>query len=63
MARGRKLNPTLRAFIERQPIFFVATAAPAGRVNVSPKGLDALRIIDDQKILWLNLSGSGNETA
>ena len=63
MAQGPRLNRTFRAFIERQPLFFVATAAPDGRVNVSPKGLDALRILSDTQILWLNLSGSGNETA
>lgn len=63
MPTAAKLNGTLRSFIERQPMFFVATAAPDGRVNVSPKGLDSLRILDDNRIVWLNLSGSGNETA
>ena len=63
MATGPRLNGTFRAFIERQPVFFVATADREGRVNVSPKGLDALRILDDNRIVWLNLSGSGNETA
>lgn len=63
MATGSRLNGTLRAFIEAQQMFFVATAAPEGRVNLSPKGLDALRILDDTRIVWLNLSGSGNETA
>ncbi len=63
MAIGPKLNGSLRRFIERQKLFFVATAASAGRVNVSPKGMDALRIIDDNRIVWLNLTGSGNETA
>ncbi|MCP5267339.1 MAG: pyridoxamine 5'-phosphate oxidase family protein [Burkholderiaceae bacterium] len=50
-------------FIRRQPMFFVATAPNDGRVNVSPKGLDALRIVDASTVLWLNLTGSGNETA
>ncbi|MEO1329113.1 MAG: pyridoxamine 5'-phosphate oxidase family protein [Pseudomonadota bacterium] len=63
MATAAKLNGTLRAFIERQRLFFVATAAPEGRVNLSPKGLDSLRILGDDRIVWLNLSGSGNETA
>jgi Pyridoxamine 5'-phosphate oxidase len=63
MALGKKLNGTLRQFIERQPVFFVATAAAAGRVNMSPKGADTLRVVDDGHIRWLNLSGSGNETA
>ncbi|MEM9464603.1 MAG: pyridoxamine 5'-phosphate oxidase family protein [Actinomycetota bacterium] len=57
------LTPQLIDFIESQPMFFVATAAKAGRVNVSPKGLDTLRIDDPRRIRWLNLSGSGNETA
>jgi len=63
MAKLKKLSNTLRDFIERQPLFFVATAGRDGRVNVSPKGMDTLRIIDDNRIVWLNLSGSGNETA
>lgn len=50
-------------FIEAQPMFFVATAAADGRVNVSPKGMDTLRVIDERRIVWLNLTGSGNETA
>ncbi len=63
MAVGSKLNATLRGFIEDCEMFFVGTAAPAGRVNISPKGLDTLRILSDTRIVWLNLSGSGNETA
>jgi len=53
----------LKEFIEQQKIFFVGTAANKGRVNVSPKGLDTLRIINKNKVVWLNLTGSGNETA
>lgn len=63
MPLGTKLNGTLRAFIQRQQMFFVATAAPTGRVNMSPKGADSLRILSDTHVQWLNLSGSGNETA
>ncbi|MEX0319490.1 MAG: pyridoxamine 5'-phosphate oxidase family protein [Ruegeria sp.] len=63
MAMGKKLNRTFRRFIEAQPLFFVATADRDGRVNVSPKGMDTLRIKGDHRIHWLNLSGSGNETA
>lgn len=58
-----RLTAGRRDFIESQPMFFVATAAAEGRVNLSPKGLDTLRIIDERRIVWLNLSGSGNETA
>ena len=44
-------------------MFFVATAAPDGRVNLSPKGMDSLRVAGPNRILWRNLTGSGNETA
>lgn len=52
-----------RRFIEQQKIFFVATAAREGSLNLSPKGGPTLRIQSDQRLLWLNLTGSGNETA
>lgn len=52
-----------RAFIEAQHVFFVGTAASTGRVNVSPKGLDTLRILGPNRVVWLNLTGSGNEAA
>jgi len=57
------IDPTLQKFIEEQKMFFVGTAAPEGRVNVSPKGIDTFRIIDNNRVVWLNLTGSGNETA
>ncbi len=63
MATAAKLNASLISFIKGQPCFFVATAAPQGRVNVSPKGLDSLRVLSEMQIAWLNLTGSGNETA
>lgn len=50
-------------FIRAQKLFFVATAARDGRVNVSPKGLDSLHVLDEQTVVWLNGTGSGNETA
>lgn len=63
MATGAKLNKTLSDFITRQQMFFVATADRDGRVNVSPKGMDTLHIHGPTRLSWLNLSGSGNETA
>lgn len=57
------LEQTHRAFIGRQPVFFVATAAETGRVNVSPKGRDSLRMLAPDRLRWRNLTGSGNETA
>lgn len=50
------------AFIERQPIFFVATAAADGRINLSPKGQDSFRVLSPKSCAFLNLTGSGNET-
>jgi hypothetical protein len=58
-----KLEPLHRAFIARQHVFFTATAAAAGRVNISPRGTDALRVLGDQSIVYLDRTGSGNETA
>lgn len=52
-----------RDFIECQKIFFVGTAATSGRVNVSPKGSDCLKVTGPNDILWMNLTGSGNESA
>ncbi len=63
MATAVRLNNTIRAFIERQPMFFVATAGAEGRVNMSPKGMDSLRVLGEHRIVWLNITGSGNETA
>ncbi len=63
---GKKLEsltPGLEKFIEKQPLFFVGTAMKEGRVNVSPKGMDSLRLLSPNKLVWLNLTGSGNETA
>lgn len=51
-----------RAFIAKQPVFFTATAAAEGRINLSPKGYDAFRILSDHRVAWLDLGGSGNET-
>jgi hypothetical protein len=50
-------------FIAEQKIFFVATATADSRVNLSPKGMDALGVIDARRVVWLNLTGSGNETS
>lgn len=57
------LNDKLTNFMMRQHLFFVATAAADGRINLSPKGMDSLRISGPNRVIWLNLTGSGNETA
>jgi hypothetical protein len=50
------------AFITRQPMFFVATAAAESRVNLSPKGMDCFRVLGPNRVAWLDVAGSGNET-
>jgi Pyridoxamine 5'-phosphate oxidase len=60
--RFTKLEPNHKAFIERQKVFFVASAAPMGRVNVSPKGLSSLRVLGDNDVAYLDCTGSGSET-
>jgi len=50
------------AFIARQPVFFVATAADGARINLSPKGYDAFRVLGPDRVAYLDLGGSGNET-
>jgi len=56
------LEPKHVAMIERQPVFFVATAAADGRINLSPKGYDAFRVLSPNRVAYLDLGGSGNET-
>jgi hypothetical protein len=58
-----EIDDRRRRFIQAQQMFFVATAARKGRVNISPKGLDCLRILSPTRVVWLNGTGSGNETA
>ena len=59
-----RLDGDLRAFVERQHVFFVATAPldGAGHVNVSPKGGDTFRVLDERTVCYLDISGSGVET-
>lgn len=48
--------------ISKQPVFFVATAAEGARINLSPKGYDAFRVLTPKRVAYLDLGGSGNET-
>lgn len=50
-------------FISDQKLFFVGTATSDSRVNVSPKGMDSLRVLNSRRVAWLNVTGSGNETS
>lgn len=58
-----ELDETLTRFVLEQKLFFTGTAPVDGRINVSPKGLDCLGVIDNKTIAYLDLTGSGNETA
>ena len=57
------LDAKHRAFIAEQKLFFTASGTADSRLNLSPKGMDSLRVIDGQHIAYLDLTGSGNETA
>ena len=56
------LAPEHKAFIARQKIYFVASAAREGRVNVSPKGMESFAVLGDNCVAYLDCTGSGNET-
>lgn len=59
------VQPAHREFIQKQQLFFVATAPldPAGHVNLSPKGLDSFRVFSERQVGYMDLVGSGNETS
>jgi hypothetical protein len=59
----QEITDELQAFISTQHLFFVATAAQNGRINLSPKGLDSFRVLNANQVAFMNLTGSGNETA
>ena len=56
------VNDDHAAFIAKQPVFFVATAAPEARINLSPKGMDCFRVLGPNRVAYLDFGGSGNET-
>ncbi|MEM7591891.1 MAG: pyridoxamine 5'-phosphate oxidase family protein [Cyanobacteria bacterium P01_A01_bin.83] len=58
-----RLDDELQAFISEQKIFFTATAPNSGRINLSPKGIDTFCCVDERTVAYLDLTGSGNETA
>ena len=58
-----EVTPEMKTFIENQKVFFVATAPREGHINLSPKGMDTFRVLDANKAIYLDLTGSGNETA
>ena len=64
MAKFYESIPTrMQEFIKKQKVFFVATAPKNGRINLSPKGMDSFRILSENRVAWLSVTGSGNETS
>lgn len=57
------ISEKVQKFIEAQPMFITASACDTGRVNVSPKGMDSFRVFGPNLVGYLDLTGSGNETA
>ncbi len=57
------IEPQIAKFIAKQHIFFAASAAPEGYVNLSPRSTDCLRVLDEHHVVYLDKTGSGNETA
>ncbi len=59
------IQPAHREFIEKQHLFFTATAplSEAGHINLSPKGIDGFRVLSDNRVGYMDFIGSGNETA
>ncbi len=58
-----QISSVHQTFIEAQNLFFVGTASCDGRVNISPKGMDSLRVLSPNRVVWLSVTGSGNESA
>lgn len=59
-----QISDEIAQFIEEQPLFFVGSApASGGHINLSPKGMQTLRVIDPRMVAYLDLTGSGNETS
>ena len=59
------LSAELQSWIAQQPMYFLASAPlqADGHINLSPRGLDSLRILNGHELVILDLTGSGNETA
>jgi len=57
------INKEHKKFIEQQKMFVVGSAGAEGFINVSPKGMDSFKIMDEKSVIWMNHTGSGNETS
>ncbi|VAW87872.1 hypothetical protein MNBD_GAMMA18-751 [hydrothermal vent metagenome] len=58
-----RISDDLMEFISNQRMYFVGTAGDSGKVNISPKGMDSLSVLDGNRVIWLNVTGSSNETS
>lgn len=61
--RFTEIPDKLIEFISEQRLFFVGTATVDSRINISPKGMDSLRVLSPTRVVWLSVTGSGNETS
>ena len=61
--RYTALEDKHRDFIARQHVFFTASAAAFGHINLSPRSTDMLRVLGSNSVVYLDRTGSGNETA
>ncbi len=59
----KSISDDLMEFISSQKMYFVGTAGDGGKVNISPKGMDSLKVLDENRVIWLNVTGSSNETS
>ena len=57
------INKAHKEFIEKQKMYVIGSAGAEGFINVSPKGMDSFKIIDENTVVWMNHTGSGNETS
>jgi len=59
----KSINKAHKEFMEKQKMFVIGSAGADGFINVSPKGMDSFKIIDENTVVWMNHTGSGNETS
>ena len=54
-----------KTFIEKQKMFFVATSPlnANGHINLSPKGMDCFKVFPNNRVAYMDIIGSGNETS
>lgn len=63
MTKFNQLNQEIIDFIQKQKIYFVSSTTQDGYINLSPKGVNSLRVLNNNRIIWINSTGSTNETS